>query len=78
MDVSPDHESALIKRDTDVHLNYTLATQRGINDSRPVRWESWTPHPSSLRRGGKGAHRQDEELAPIARSGPKHGGSLHG
>jgi hypothetical protein len=66
MDVSPDHEPTLIERGTDVHLNHPLAAQRGIRDSRPARWESWTPHPSTPRRGGEGAHKQAGELTPIA------------
>jgi hypothetical protein len=52
MDVSPDHESTLIKRCTDVHLNHPLTARRGTHDSRPARWESWTPHPSAPRKGG--------------------------
>jgi hypothetical protein len=77
MDVSPNHEPTLIERGTDVHLNYPLTAQRGIHDSRPVRWESWTPHPSALRRGGAGTQKLVEELAPIALSGPRLGGSSH-
>jgi hypothetical protein len=57
MDVSPDHEPTLIERGTDVHLNHSLAAQRGIHDSQPARWESWTPHPSALRKGGEGVHK---------------------
>jgi hypothetical protein len=44
----------------------------------PVQWESWTPHPSALRKGGDGMQKQVEELAPIALSGPRLGGSSHG
>jgi hypothetical protein len=57
MDVSPDHELTFIERGTNVHLNHPLTAQCGIYDSRPARWESWTPHPSALRRGGEGAHK---------------------
>jgi hypothetical protein len=78
MDMSPDHEPTLIKRGTDVHLNHPLAAQRGIHDSQPARWESWTSHPSALRKGGEGAYRQAGELVPIASSGPGLGGSTHG
>jgi hypothetical protein len=78
MDVSPDHEPTLTERGTDVHLYHPLTTRRGTHDSRPIRWESWTPHPSAPQRGGKGAHNQDGELTPIASSGPRHRGSTHG
>jgi hypothetical protein len=78
MDVSPDHETTLIERGTNDHLNHPLAAQRGIHDSRLARWESWTPHPSALRKGGEGVHRQAEELAPITSSGSRLGGSTHG
>jgi hypothetical protein len=74
MDVSPDHEPTLIERGTDIHLNHPLSAQRGIHDSRPARWESWTPHLSTLRKGGEGAHKQVRELAPITSSGPRLGG----
>jgi hypothetical protein len=59
-------------------LNHPLTARRGTHDSRPVRWESWTPHPSAPRRGGEGAHRQAVELAPIALGGPRLGGSTLG
>jgi hypothetical protein len=78
MDVSPDHEPTLIEWATNVHLNHPLTAQRGIRDSRPTRWESWTPHPSVLRKDDEGAYKQVEELAPIASSGPRLGGSTHG
>jgi hypothetical protein len=78
MDVSPDHELTLIEQGTDVHLNHPLAARRGIHDSQPTQWESWTPHPSVLRKGGEGAYGQAGELAPIALSGPRLGGSMHG
>jgi hypothetical protein len=78
MDVSPDHKLTLIERGTDVHLNHPLIAQRGIRDSRPARWELWTPHPSVLRKDGEGAYKQVEELAKIASSGPMLGGSTHG
>jgi hypothetical protein len=78
MDVSPDHELTLIERGTDVHLNHPLTTRRGIHDSRPARWELWTPHPSALQKGGEGAYGQAGELAPIALSGPRLRGSTHG
>jgi hypothetical protein len=78
MDVSPNHELTLIERGTDVHLNHPLTAQRGIRDSRPARWESWTPHPSVMRKDGKGTYKQVGELAPIASSGPRLGGSTHG
>jgi hypothetical protein len=78
MDVSLDHEPTLIEWGTDVHLNHPLTAQRGIRDSRPARWESWTPHPSVLRKDGEGAYKQVRELAPIASSGPRLGGSTHG
>jgi hypothetical protein len=78
MDMSLDHKLTLIKRGTDVHLNHPLIAQRGIRDSRPARWESWTPHPSVLRKDGEGAHKQVGELAPITSSGPRLGGSTHG
>jgi hypothetical protein len=78
MDVSPDHESTLIERGTNIHLNYPLSAQRGIRDSRPVRWESWTPHSTVLRKDGEGAYKQVRELALIASNGPRLGGSTHG
>jgi hypothetical protein len=78
MDVSPDHEPTLIERGTDVHLNHPLIAQRGIRDSRPTRWESWTSHPSVLRKDGEGAYNQVGELAPIASNGSRLGGSTHG
>jgi hypothetical protein len=77
MDVSLDHEPTLIEWGTDVHLNHPLTAQRGIHDSRPARWESWTPHPSVLRKDGEGTYKQVEELAPIASSGLRLGGSMH-
>jgi hypothetical protein len=78
MDVSPDHEPTPNEWGTNVHLNHPLIAQRGIHDSRPARWESWTPHPSVMRKDGEGAYRQVGELAPITSSGPKLGGSTHG
>jgi hypothetical protein len=78
MDVSLDHEPTLIERGTNVHLNHPITAQRGIHDSRPARWESWTPHPSVLQKDGDGAYGQDGELAPIVLSGPRLGGSTHG
>jgi hypothetical protein len=78
MDVSPDHEPTLIKRGMVVHLNQPLTTQQGISDSRPARWESLKPHPSVLRKDGEGAYEQVRELTPIASSGPRLGGSMHG
>jgi hypothetical protein len=78
MDVSPDHEPTLIERGTDVHLNHPTTAQRGTHDSLPARWESWAPHPSVPRKGGKGAYGQDGELALIALRGPRFGGSTHG
>jgi hypothetical protein len=78
MDVSPDHELTLIERGTDVHLNHPLSAQRGIRDSRPARWESWTPHPFVPRKDGEGAYEQVGEITPIASSGPGLGGSTHG
>jgi hypothetical protein len=77
MDVSPDQEPTLIKQGTDVHLNHPLKARRGIRDSRPARWESWTPHPSVLRKDGEGAYKQVGELTPIASSGSRLGGSTH-
>jgi hypothetical protein len=78
MDVSSDHELTLIERGTDVHLNHLITAQRGIHDSRHMRWESWMPHPSVLQKDGEGVYGQDGELAPIALSGPRLGGSTHG
>jgi hypothetical protein len=78
MDVSPDHEPSPIERGTDVHLNHPITSRRGIRDSRPDRWESRAPHPSTLRKGGEGAHKQVEDLASITLSGPRLGGSTHG
>jgi hypothetical protein len=78
MDVSQDHELTLIERGTDVQLNYPLTVQQGIHDSRPARWESWTPHPSDLQKDGEGAHKQAREPVPIALSGPRVRGSTHG
>jgi hypothetical protein len=78
MNVSPDHEPTLIERGTDVYLNHPLVAQRGIHNLRPARWESWTPHPSAMRKGGEGAYRQAEKLASIASSGLGLGGSMHG
>jgi hypothetical protein len=78
MDVYPDHEPTLIEQGTDVHLNHPLTAQQGICDSRPTRWESWTPHPSMLRKDGEGAYKQVGEHAPIASNGPRLGGSTHG
>jgi hypothetical protein len=76
MDVSPDHEPTLIERGTDVHLNHPITTQQGTHDSRPARWESWTPHPPPIpRKEGGGAYGQDGE---IASNGPRLGGSTHG
>jgi hypothetical protein len=59
MDVSPDHEPTLIERGTDVHLNHPITTQQGTHDSRPARWESWTPHPPPSR-GKKAEGRMDK------------------
>jgi hypothetical protein len=78
MDVSPDYEPTLIERGTDIHLNHPLTAQRGIRNSRPARWESWTPHPSVLWKDGEGAYKQVGELTTIALSGPGVGGSTHG
>jgi hypothetical protein len=78
MDVSPDHEPTLIERGMNIHLNHPLTARRGIRDSRPARWESRKPHPSTLRKGGEGACKRVRELAPIALSGPRLGGSTHG
>jgi hypothetical protein len=78
MDVSPDHEPTLIERGTDVHLNHLITAQRGTHDSRPARWESWTPHPPVPRKDDEGAYEQDGEHAPIASNGPSLGGSTHG
>jgi hypothetical protein len=78
MDVSPDHEPILIEWGIDIHLNHPLTTQRGIRDSQHARWESWTPHPSVLRKDGEGAYKRVRELISIASSGPRLGGSTHG
>jgi hypothetical protein len=78
MDMSPDHEPTLIERGTDVHLNHPLTAQQGIRDSRPARWESWTPHPFVLRKDGEGAYKQVGELTPITSSGPRLEGLMHG
>jgi hypothetical protein len=78
MDVSPDHDPTLIERGTDVHWNHLITDQRGMRDSRPIRWESWTPHPSVLRKDGEGAYGQDGELTTIALSGLWLGGSTRG
>jgi hypothetical protein len=78
MDVSPDHEPTLIERGTDVHLNHSLAAQRGIHDSQPARWESWRPHPSALRKGGEGVHKTSWRAHLDRLSGPGLGGSMHG
>jgi hypothetical protein len=78
MDMSPDHEPTLIERGMDAHLNHPLTAQRGIRDSRPARWESWTPHPSIPRKDGEGAYKQFGELAPITSNGLRLGGSTHG
>jgi hypothetical protein len=78
MDVSLDHKPTLIKRGTGVHLNLPLTAQRGICDSRPARWESWTPHPSILQKNDEGAYKQVGEITPIASNGPRLGGSTHG
>jgi hypothetical protein len=78
MDVSPDHDSTLIERGTGVHLNHPITARRGTRDSRPARWESWTPHPPVPRKDGEGAHEQDGEHTPIASNGPRLGGSTHG
>jgi hypothetical protein len=78
MDVFPNHEPTLIERGTNIHLNHSLTAQRGIRDSRPARWESRTPHPFVLRKDGEGAYKQVGELTPIASSGPRLGGSMHG
>jgi hypothetical protein len=75
MDASPDHELTPIERGMGVHLNHPLTAQRGIHDLRPTRWEMWTPHPSVPRKDGEGAYTQVGELAPIALSGPRLGGS---
>jgi hypothetical protein len=78
MDVSPDHEQTFIEQGTGVHLNHLLIAQRGIRDSRPARWESWTPHTSILRKDDEEMYKQVGELAPIASNGPRLGGSrLH-
>jgi hypothetical protein len=66
MDVSPDHEPTLIKRGTDVHLNHPVTAQRGTHDSRPARWESWTPHPFVPRKDDEGA-----ESRPGDRGSPR-------
>jgi hypothetical protein len=78
MDMSPDHKPTLIERSMNVNLNHPLTAQRGSHDSRPARWESWTPHPSVLRKDGEGACKQVRELAAIASNGPRLGGSTHG
>jgi hypothetical protein len=78
MGVSPDHEPTPIEWGTDVHLNHPLIAQRGIRDSQPARWESWTPHPSVLWKDSEGAYEQVGELAPIASNRPGLGGSTHG
>jgi hypothetical protein len=78
MDVSLDHEPNAIEWGKDVHLNHPSTAQRGIHDSRPARWESWTPHPSILWKDGKGAYKQFRELTPITLNGPRLGGSTHG
>jgi hypothetical protein len=78
MDLPLDHEPTLIEQGTNVHLNHPLSTQRGIRDSRPARWESWTPHPSVLRKDDEGVHKQVGELTPIALNGLRIEGSMHG
>jgi hypothetical protein len=78
MDVSLDHEPTHIERGTDVHLNHPLTARRGTHDSRPVRWESWAPHPSAPRRGGEGVDKQAGKLALIASSRPRLGVSTYG
>ena len=54
MNVSLDHESTLIERGTDVHLNYPLTACQDIYDSQPARGKHGSPHPSSLRKGDEG------------------------
>jgi hypothetical protein len=78
MNVSLDHEPILIEQGTNVHLNHALTAQRGIRDSRPARWESWTPQPFVLRKDSEGAYKQVRELTPIASSEPRLGDSMHG
>jgi hypothetical protein len=78
MDESPNHEPTLIERGMGVPLNHPLTARRGIRNPQPDRWGLRSPHP--LSRGGTARARlkQDEELAPIALSGPRLGGSTHG
>jgi hypothetical protein len=77
MDVSRDHESTLIERGMGVHLNHPIIAKRGIRDSRPARWESWTPHPSVQRKDDDEAYGQEGEPAPITSIAPRLGGSTH-
>jgi hypothetical protein len=78
MDESPDHEPTLIEWGMGVHLNHPITARRGTRNSRPARWELWTPHPSVPRRDGEGAYKQVGEPVPIASNGPRLGGSTHG
>jgi hypothetical protein len=78
MDESPDHEPTLIEWGMGVHLNHSLAAQRGIRNSRPDRWELWRPHPPSRGGTARASLEQDGELVPIASNGPRLGGSTHG
>jgi hypothetical protein len=43
----------------------------------PIRWEAWTTSPLRLAKGRRGAHKQVEELTPIAWNGPRLQGSSH-
>jgi hypothetical protein len=78
MDASPEHKPTLIELGTGVHLNHPITARRGTHDSRPTRWESWTPHPPVPRRDGEGMYKQVGEHVPFASNGPRLGGSMHG
>jgi hypothetical protein len=73
MDVSPDHEPTLVERGTDVHLNHPITAQRGTYDSRPARWELWTPHPLSRGRTAKGRMIKMESMPRSPQMGPGSG-----
>jgi hypothetical protein len=73
MDESPDHEPTLIEWGMGVHLNHLITARRGTCNSRPARWELWTPHPSVPRGTMKGCTNKSQSPPRSPRTGPGSG-----
>jgi hypothetical protein len=73
MDESLNHEPTLFERGMGVHLNHPITARRGTRNSRPARWELWTPHPTVPWGAAKGRTNKSESLPRSPRTGPGSG-----